>query len=79
MKYMEADEYTLYVHDETAGWAQLPDTKVPNKVVDIGKHKLQKGGRLQGFWKKGKNTTIEAIAGNGLIIEEDTPKRSFRW
>jgi hypothetical protein len=73
VRYLAPDEYTLYAHDEKAGWCELPKVTVANDVHDVGSHELVSGGTITGRLPSGvvadPSTTVMATDPRGIAIE----------
>jgi Carboxypeptidase regulatory-like domain len=77
VRYLFPDEYTLYAHDEAAGWSHLGSVTVANDAREIGSHTLVAGGTITGKLPPefGTDRSINIVATNpqGLAIEMSDP------
>ena len=74
VRYLPEDDYTLWAHDDSAGWCTMPAVAVRNNINDIGSHKLAAGGTITGKvpppWQRDPAVTVVAADSHGITIED---------
>lgn len=78
VRYLPEDDYTLWAHDDSAGWCEMSSVAVRNDVHDIGVQSLKAGGAITGKlptqWQRDPEITIVAVDSHGIEIEDPS-----RW
>ena len=73
VRYLPDGRWTLYAHDEKAGWCRIGTATVKADTKDIGEHKLAPGGTVTGKIALGKEgrigNAVVAMDSHGFTIE----------